>query len=969
MPLLLLTGSPAAAAATTCTVDGIVYTADPADVAAGATVSGYTGTGAAVAMPDSITCGTQSYSVTTIGDGAFQYDPLTSVTIPDSVTTIGTFAFFSNKLTSVTIPDSVTTIGEGAFNNNQLTSVTLGSSVTTIGNKAFDLNQLASVTIPDSVITIGKFAFSSNPLASVSLGAAVTTIGDYAFGSNQLTSVTIPGSVITIGQKAFGDNTGLVSVTFDGAAPTTITPAGDQYASLGTATGLVVYYHYAFDAANTSHGFTTPTWQGYNTQLIEPTSCTVDDIVYTVDPLHVAAGATATVYITAGGDVAIPDSITCGTQSYPVTAIGDSAFESDELSSVTIPDSVTTIGDRAFSYNQMSSVTIGNSVTTIGDFAFDGNQLASVTIPDSVTSIGKEAFALANLASVTIGNSVTTIGDFAFGGNPLVSVTFEGAAPTTITPAGDQYASLGPATGLIVYYHYAFDAANTSHGFTTPTWQGYNTQLIEPTSCTVDDIVYTVDPLHVAAGATATVYITAGGDVAIPDSITCGTQSYPVTAIGDSAFESDELSSVTIPDSVTTIGDRAFSYNQMSSVTIGNSVTTIGDFAFDGNQLASVTIPDSVTSIGKEAFALANLASVTIGNSVTTIGDFAFGGNPLVSVTFEGAAPTTITPAGDQYASLGPATGLIVYYHYAFDAANTSHGFTTPTWQGYNTQVIAVTPSMTTNPSNTTVKAGDTATFTAAATGIPTPTVQWQVNTGDGSGYTDIPDPTGTNATLTLTDVTAAMNGNTYRATFTNSAGNATTTSATLTVNSPPKLTGESAATGKVGDPFTYSYTVTGFPAPTVTISGDALPDGVSLDPATHTIAGTPGPGTAGTYQVVLTAHNGIGDDATLNVALTFTPDTVDNLTPTITGIAQAGQTLTADAGPHLDPADAHLTYQWNADGQPIHGATRQTFKLRNPQAGARITVTITASSPTFIPATATSEQTTPVADRATGPR
>ncbi|WP_310964134.1 leucine-rich repeat protein [Nocardioides terrisoli] len=658
------------------------------------------------------------------------------------------------------------------------------------------------------------------------------------------------------------------------------------------------------------------------------TSCTVGNISYTVDPADVAAGATATDYTGAGGAVAIPATITCGTQSYSVTTIATEAFYGDQLTSVTIPDTVTTIEYGAFASNQLTSVTIPDSVTTIAFSAFAYNQLTSVTIPGSVTFIGQ----------------------YAFGGNTgLLSVTFEGAAPapTSITPAGID-ASLGTVRGLIVYYHYAFDAANTSQGFTTPTWQGYNTKDLE-TSCTVGNISYTVDPADVAAGATATDYTGAGGAVAIPATITCGTQSYSVTTIATEAFYGDQLTSVTIPDTVTTIEYGAFASNQLTSVTIPDSVTTIAFSAFAYNQLTSVTIPGSVTFIGQ----------------------YAFGGNTgLLSVTFEGAAPapTSITPAGID-ASLGTVRGLIVYYHYAFDAANTSQGFTTPTWQGYNTQVIAVTPSMTKSPSDATVNAGDTATFTAAASGIPTPTVQWQVNTGDGSGYTDIPDPTGTNATLTLTDVTAAMNGNTYRATFTNSAGNATTTSATLTVNSPPKLTGESAATGKVGDPFTYSYTVTGFPAPTVTISGDTLPDGVSLDPATHTIAGTPGPGTAGTYQVVLTAHNGTGDDATLNVALTFTPDTVDNLTPTITGIAQAGQTLTADAGPHLDPADAHLTYQWNADGQPIHGATRQTFKLRNPQAGTRITVTITASSPTYTPATATSKKTTPVADRVTGPR
>lgn len=693
----------------------------------------------------------------------------------------------------------------------------------------------------------------------------------------------------------------------------------------------------------------------------EPTSCAVDNIVYTVDPADVAAGATVYDYTGAGGAVAIRDSITCNGQSYSVTAIGDDVFNTKGLTSVTIPDLVTTIGDGAFYANQLASVIIPDSVTTIGNFAFFGNkltsitlgnsvttignssfyanQLTSVTIPDSVTTIGSGAFRSNFLTSVAIPASVTTVGASAFGNNTaLVSVTFDGAAPTTITPAGTD-ASLGTATGLIVRYHAAFDEANRTPGFTTPIWQGYTTQIIEPTTCTVDSIVYAVDPVDVAAGAAATDYTGGGGAVAIPDSITCGAQSYSVTAIGGFAFYD----------------------NQLTSVTLGTSVSTIGESAFDSNELTSVTIPDSVTTINTRAFYNNQLTSVILGTSVSTIGVGAFENNTdLVSVTFDGAAPTTITPAGPG-ASLGTAPGLIVRYKEAFDDANTSPGFTTPIWQGYTTQVIPtpVAPSVTTNPSDTTVNAGDTATFTAAASGAPTPTVQWQVD--DGSGFTDIPGSGGTDATLTLTDVTAAMNGNTYRAIFTNDLGDATTTAATLTVNSAPKLTGDPAAAGKVGDPFTYSYTVTGFPAPTVSISGDTLPDGVRFDPVAKTIAGTPGPGTAGTYRVVLTADNGIGDDAVMDVALTFTPDTVDNLAPTISGLAQVGHPLTADAGPQLDPSDAHLTYTWKADGERIRWATQKTFKPTRAQVGKRITVTITASSPTFISATATSDPTAAV--------
>ena len=102
----------------------------------------------------------------------------------------------------------------------------------------------------------------------------------------------------------------------------------------------------------------------------------------------------------------IPSSIDGKTVKF----IGNNAFELNNLTSVTIPNSVTSIGNDAFYRNQLTSVTIPNSVTSIAGGAFEGNQLTgSLVIPDSVTSIGYDAFRSNNLTSVTIPNSVTNI--------------------------------------------------------------------------------------------------------------------------------------------------------------------------------------------------------------------------------------------------------------------------------------------------------------------------------------------------------------------------------------------------------------------------------------------------------------------------------------------------------------------------------------------------------------------------------
>src|SRR6266566_105487 len=66
--------------------------------------------------------------------------------------------------------------------------------------------------------------------------------------------------------------------------------------------------------------------------------------------------------------------------------------------SVTIPNlinglPVTRIGDKAFYYStNVTSIIIGANVTSIGEDAFSSSSLTSVTIPNSVTNIGNRAF-------------------------------------------------------------------------------------------------------------------------------------------------------------------------------------------------------------------------------------------------------------------------------------------------------------------------------------------------------------------------------------------------------------------------------------------------------------------------------------------------------------------------------------------------------------------------------------------------
>lgn len=245
-------------------------------------------------------------------------------------------------------------------------------------------------------------------------------------------------------------------------------------------------------------------------------SVTVGGVTYQADDTNVAAGATAIAYGGSPAAVVIPDHVTIASTSFPVTAIGDSAFQgSSTLTSVSIPSTVVTIGSHAFTNdNRVTAIRIPDSVTTIGDWAFDSmdltsltigngltaigiqvfsnnNNLQSVTIPSSVTSIAFAAFAADDLRTLAIGSGVTTIGDSAFAyNNRLTSVTipasvtsmgnavfqnnssgitftatFEGAAPTTGT---NDFSVASPT----IVYHWRFGSPQTAGGYTSPTWHG-----------------------------------------------------------------------------------------------------------------------------------------------------------------------------------------------------------------------------------------------------------------------------------------------------------------------------------------------------------------------------------------------------------------------------------------------------------------------------------------------------------------
>ncbi len=260
-------------------------------------------------------------------------------------------------------------------------------------------------------------------------------------------------------------------------------------------------------------------------QLFAVTDFTIDGINYTKlggDSVEVGENSGIT------GDVVIPATVTNGTKTYRVVAIGSRAFAyCSGLTSTTIPNSVTIIKDHVFeSCRNLNSVNIPNSITSIGEGAFGScTSLTSIVLPNSVTTIDNWAFSSSGLTSITIPNSVTSIGSSVFENCiSLTSVTI----PNNVTSIGSN----------------VFE--NTA--ISTPV---YNDHLF--------------------------IYLpySYSGEYIIPEGIT--------TIVAKAFYEHNNLTNIVLPTSLRNIKEYAiYGCRNISSIILPAAIDTISNGAFNG---------------------------------------------------------------------------------------------------------------------------------------------------------------------------------------------------------------------------------------------------------------------------------------------------------------------------------------------------------------------------------------------------
>jgi hypothetical protein len=260
-------------------------------------------------------------------------------------------------------------------------------------------------------------------------------------------------------------------------------------------------------------------------------------------------------------------------------------------------------------------------------------------------------------------------------------------------------------------------------------------------------------------------------------------------------------------------------------------------------------------------------------------------GSGWANVT-DGSGGTT-----DSYTTPAATSGMNGYQYRAVYTTGVGSDATTNA-VSLTVNSAAVAPTVTTQPVNTGVEVGQTASFTAAASGNPSPTVQWETSPDGSTGWSTV---SGANLPTLSFTATAGDNDKYYRAVFTNSAGSATSSAAKLAIGITPVIITGNEMTIPVGLTSGMTVIATGSPAPTYSISAGTLPSGVTLDATTGLLMGTPAAGTAGIWPVTIQASNGIGTPATQNFSLKVT-STVTSFTVS-KGVAQRSYIRYLDLG------------------------------------------------------------------------
>jgi hypothetical protein len=408
------------------------------------------------------------------------------------------------------------------------------------------------------------------------------------------------------------------------------------------------------------------------------------------------------------------------------------------------------------------------------------------------------------------------------------------------------------------------------------------------------------------------------------------TVQWMVELSGGSTFSPiNGATSDTLDLGAATLAESGNKYEAVFSNGVGSPATTSAATLMVTNAQAAPVVTSNPVS-----------QTLTVGQDVSFTA--AASGNPAPTVQWmmELAGGTTfslISGATSDTLDLGAATLAESGNKYEAVFTNGVGNPATTTAAMLTVNPAPAAPVVTTNPLSQTLTVGQDVSFTAAATGTPTPTVQWMMELSGGSTFSPINGAT--SGTLDLGAATLAESGNKYEAVFSNGVGSpATTTAATLTVQAAPAVTTNPLSqTLTVGQDASFTAAASGTPTPTVQWMVE-LSGGTTFSPINGATSDTLDLGAAtlaesgNKYEAVFS--NGVGGPATTSAAtLTVNPAqaapvvTTNPLSQTLT-VGQDAKFTAAAAGTPTPTVQWMMELAGGTSFSPINGATSDTLDL-----------------------------------------
>jgi uncharacterized protein YhjY with autotransporter beta-barrel domain len=803
-----------------------------------------------------------------------------TVTATNTIGT-GTASAASNSVTPVTVPGAPT-IGTATAGNGQAT-VTFtapasngGSAVTTYtatsspGGFTGTASGPTAAPITITGLTNGT-AYSFTVTATNTIGT-----GTASAASNSVTPATVPGAP-TIGTATRGN--GQATVTFTapasngGSAVTTYTATSSPGGFTGTISGPTAAPITVTGLTNgTAYTFTVTATNTIGTGTASAASNSVTPVTVPGAPTigtATAGNGQATVTFTApasnGGSAVTTYTATSSPGGFTGTASGPTAA----------PITITGLTNgTAYSFTVTATNTIGTGTASAAS--------NSVTPTAPPTAQAVNASVLANSSNNSISLDITGIA----------------TSVTVVTPASHGTAT---ASGTSITY-------TPTTGYSGPDTFTYSATNISGTS-TPATVTITVAPTPGATQSIASVVLTAGRSASDFTPVTgsggFGTLSYAVSPSLPSGLSFS-----------TTTGQVS------GTPTVARALTTY-----------TVTVTDANSATAAATFELTVNAAVTatqaVASTVLTVNHAATSFTPVTASGGTGTLTYGVAPALPNGLTLDASTGAVTGTP---TIARTAASYTV-TVTDANSATATASFNLTVNGSVTAVQAVASTVLTLNKVATAFTPVTASGGTGTLS-YAVVPAlPAGlafNTATGAITGTpTALFAATTFTVTVTDGNGASASAGFSLTV-APPTLTFTQTTLpdAVLGTVYRQTLVASGGTAPyQYAVATGSLPAGVTLDPSTGVLSGTPTAAGSNSFTILATDAHGVTGSLTYTVVVTEPAVTAVSSTATVA----AGGTVTID-----------LTA--GASGGPFTEATLIT--LSPPSAGtALITLGDTASS------------------------